>query len=121
MRRLAILTAVIAALTAVTAAPATAVPGEGAGQATFPIRCGQRVVHLTIANGTWSAAYVQETGERFIPKATYVSVVDEATGEVLFEEADVKPNASRQSNLACVDTASSDGVLITFVVHGRLI
>ena len=120
MRRLVILTAVTAALTASTVAPAAAAPGDGAGQVTFAIRCGQRVVHLTIANGTWSAAYVQETGERFIPKATYVSVVDEATGEVLFEEVDVKPNASRQFNLACVDAASSDGVLVTFVVYGRL-
>ena len=121
MRRLFILTAVTAALSAVTVVHASADPGTGTGQSTFPIRCGTRVVHLTIANGTWSAAYVRETGQRFIPKATYVTVTDAVTGEVLFEEADVKPGAAKQSNLECVDAVPDDGVIVTFVVRGRLI
>ena len=121
MRRLATLAAVTAALVAATVAPASADPGGGAGQTTFPIRCGVHVVHLTIANGGWSAAYVQETGQRFIPKATYVSVVDASTGELLFEEIDAKPNAARQSNLECVEAMLDGDVLVTFRVHGRLI
>jgi hypothetical protein len=50
-----------------------------------------------------------------------VSVVDIATGEVVFEEADVKPGAAKQSNLVCVDAVADEGVLVTFAVHGRLI
>jgi hypothetical protein len=121
MRRFIILTAVTAALAAASIAPASAVPGNGTGQSTFPIRCGARVVHLTIANGTWSAAYVQETGQRFIPKATYVTVTDAQTGEILFQEADVKPGAAKQSNLGCVDSVPDAGVIVTFIVRGRLI
>ena len=121
MRRLFVLTAVTTALSAATIAPASAEPGAGTGQSTFPIRCGASVVHLTIANGNWSAAYVRETGQRFIPKATFVTVADAATGEVLFEEADVKPGSARQSNLGCVDVLPGDGVIVTFVVRGRLI
>jgi hypothetical protein len=121
MRRFIILTAVTAALAAGSIAPASAVPGNGTGQSTFPIRCGTRVVHLTIANGTWSAAYVQETGQRFVPKATYVTVTDAKTGEILFQEADVKPGAAKQSNLGCVDSVPDSGVIVTFIVRGRLI
>ena len=120
MRRLATLAAVTAAFVAAVAVPASGAPGGGTGQTTFPIRCGARTFTLTIANGTWSAAYVHETGQRFIPKATYVSVVDAVTGEVLLEEADVKPSAARQSNLVCTDAAPDDGVIVTFTVHGRL-
>ncbi|HSL09823.1 MAG TPA: hypothetical protein VLA82_00710 [Actinomycetota bacterium] len=60
-------------------------------------------------------------GSGLIPKATYVSVVDAATGEVVFEEADVKPGAAKRSNLACVDAMPDDGLIVTFSVHGRLI
>ena len=121
MRRLTILAAVTAALVASSVVPASAVPGNGTGQTTFPIRCGGRTLTLTIANGGWSAAYVGETGQRFIPKATYVSVVDAETGEVLLEEADVKPGAAEQSNLSCTDAAPDDGLIVTFTVHGRLV
>jgi hypothetical protein len=121
MIRRAALTAVLAATFAIgSVAPALAAPGNGAGQATFPIRCGGRVLTFTIASGTWSAAYVRETGQRFIPKATYVSIVDAATGEVVFEEADVKPGAEKRSNVVCVDAAPDDGLIVTFAVHGRL-
>ena len=121
MRRLTILTAVTVVTVAALSAPAAAVPGGGTGHSTFPIRCGPRTLTLTIANGTWSAAYVHETGQRFIPKATYVTVVDAATGEVLLEEADVKPGAAKQSNLVCTDATPDDGVIVTFAVYGRLI
>jgi len=121
MRRLATLAAVTSVFVAAMAAPAAAVPGNGTGQDTFPIRCGGQVVHLTIASGGWSAAYVHETGQRFIPKATYVTITDASTGEVLFEELDIKPGAARQSNLECVDAFPDDGVIVTFIVRGRLI
>jgi hypothetical protein len=121
MRRSVTLAAVTAALVAATAGPVAAAPGGGTGQDTFPISCGGRVLTLTIGSGTWSAAYVQESGQRFIPKATFFTVVDAATGEVLVEEADVKPGSARQSNLTCVDTATDDGTIVTFVVQGRLV
>jgi hypothetical protein len=121
MRRLAISAALTAALMACSVVPASADPGNGTGQSTFPIRCGERTLTLTIANGTWSAAYVNETGQRFIPKATYVTIVDAATGEVLLREADVKPGAATQSNLSCTDASLDDGVIVTFTVRGRLI
>lgn len=120
MKRFIALAAISAALVGAAAVPALAVPGGGTGQTTFPIRCGRQVVTLTIANGTWSAAYVSETGERFIPKATYFSIVDATTGEVVFEEIDEKPNALRQSNLDCVESFPDEGLLVTFVVRGRL-
>jgi len=122
MIRRAALTAALTTTFAIAAvAPALAAPGNGAGQATFPMRCGGRVVTLTIANGTWSAAYVRETGQRFIPKATYLSIVHASTGEILVQQNDVKPGAAKQSNVVCVDAAPDDGVIVTFAVHGRLI
>jgi hypothetical protein len=121
MRRLMILAAATACLVVAGVAPATAVPGQGTGQATFAIRCDGRLLTFTIANGTWSAAYVHETGQRFIPKATRASVVDATTGDVLFEEIDAKPGSAQQSNLRCVDAFPDDGLIVTFVVRGRLV
>ena len=48
-------------------------------------------------------------------------MTDLSTGEVLLEEADVKPGAAGQSNLECVDVVPDEGVLVTFRVQGRLI
>lgn len=99
--------------------PARALVGDGTGQYTFPMVCDGQTVTLTIASGRWAAAYVWETGERFVPKGTSLAVHDLETGEMLFEEADLKPSVS-ETGSTCVDVWEDGGALVTFQVFGKM-
>lgn len=119
MRRLITIVALATGIVAGPATPAPALIGDGAGQYTFAMVCDGQQVTLTIASGRWSAAYVWETGGRFIPKGTVVAVRDAQTGELLFEESDLKPSAS-DTQSTCIDAWQDEGVVITFVVVGKM-
>jgi hypothetical protein len=120
MRRTVTVLALAAVLLAGLAAPAAAIPGNGTGQYSFPLICDGRLVTLTIGSGDWSAAYVHETGGRFIPRATHVLVTDIETGEVLFEEHDVKHANRKGSESECTEVYDVDGMRVMFVVEGKL-
>jgi hypothetical protein len=118
MRRL-IIAPTLAAVLAGSLTTALAAPGNGTGQSSFPMTCDGVTVTFTIASGNWSAAYVSETGEHFLPKGTYFAVTDLATGELLYEELDAKPSADK-ADVTCTDAFEDGGVLITFEVYGKL-
>ena len=120
MRRCITIAAMAAGIVAGPAASAHAAPGGGAGQYTFPMVCDGEVVTLTIASGGWSAAHVRETGQRLVPKGTEFTVTDPATGEVWYEESDMKPSAEKKAGSTCVDAWEDEGALLTFTVHGNL-
>ena len=119
MRRLVTGSILATAIVGGTFAQAAAVPGHGVGQATFPMVCDGAPVTLTIGGGTWSAAYVRETGGRFLPKGTRLVISDLATGAVVYEHSDMK-NAAGRSGSTCIDVAQEDGMQVTFVVYGKL-
>jgi hypothetical protein len=114
------LAAAAAVMTAALAAPASAAPGGGEGQTTFPMMCDGEAVTLTIGGGTWAAAYVAESGRRFLPKATLLQVVDVETGEVLDEILDAKPSAARTATTACQDVSTDGALRYIFTVKGKV-
>jgi hypothetical protein len=100
--------------------PASADPGDPQGNvASFPMVCDGEPVGLRVGGGPWSAAHVTSSKETFVPIATYVSMRDAATLELLYEESDAK-GKPRGGSARCVDEFTADGVLITFVVHGHM-
>ena len=99
-------------------AQATAAPGGGTGQSTFPMTCNGVPVNLTIGGGTWSAAYMS-TGAKFVPKGTHLVATDLTTGTVILEVVDMK-HAAGKATSTCVDTALDDGVQVSFVVVGKI-
>jgi hypothetical protein len=103
------------------AAPASAVPDDGANGnvETFAMSCNGEPSTITIGGGPWSAAHVAESGRTFVPVSTYVSMRDAVTLELLYEESDAK-GKPRGGPDRCVDEVTVDGVLITFAVHGHL-
>lgn len=119
MRRLIIAPILAAGILGGALTTALAAPGSGTGQSSFPMVCDGVTVTFTIASGNWSAAYVSETGEHFLPKGTYFAVTDVATGELLYEELDAKPSAGK-AEVTCTDAFEDAGVLITFEVYGKL-
>jgi hypothetical protein len=120
MRRILTGSALAALLVVGLAGPAAAVPGNGTGQSTFPLLCEGRLLTLTIGGGNWSAAYVHETGGRFVLRATHVLVTDIETGDVVFEEHDVKNSARKGPLTECTDVYEVDGVRVVFVAEGTL-
>jgi hypothetical protein len=97
------------------ATPGMADPGTDSGHSTFPMVCEGNLWTFTVANGWWSAADVQETGAKFIPKATHF-VIEDASGAILFEDH-VRETASTTT---CVDELEFDGLRYLFVVEGKL-
>lgn len=67
MRRLITGSILAAAIVGGSVTQAVALSGAGSGPYTFPMVCDGKPVMLTIASGVWSAAYVRETGMRFLP------------------------------------------------------
>ncbi len=120
MRRSILVPTLTFAFLLAAATPALADPGKGSGQASFPMVCDGRVSTLTVGGGLWAAAHVHETGRTFIPRATHFYVEDADTGELLFEEHDVKNAAAKGSSSVCVDELYVDGMHFTFIVEGEL-
>lgn len=120
MRRLTIVPALAAVFVLGIVGPAVARPGNGEGQSTFQMVCDGTLSTLTVGGGSWSAAHVQETGRKFIPRATHLLAHDEETGTVLFEEHDVKPSAGNGPMSVCIEELRMDGMHITFTVEGTL-
>lgn len=120
MRRLMVMHVFTLVLVLTGGGPAAADPGNGKAQSTFQMLCDGTPVTLTVGGGTWSAAFVHETGGRFLPRATHLYVADDATGAPLFEEHDLKRPAGRGLTSICVEELRMDGMHFTFVVEGKL-
>ena len=101
------------------AAPVLAAPGGSGNGATFPLVCDGQLSTLTVGGGPWSAAHIAESGETFVPVSTHFSMRDPETLELLYEEHDFKGKPRSGPN-RCVDEITIDGVLMTFVVHGKM-
>jgi len=101
------------------AAPVLAAPAGSGNGTTFPLVCDGQLSTLTVGGGPWSAAHLAESGETFVPVSTHFSVRDPETLELLYEEHDFKGKPRSGSN-RCVDEITIDGVLMTFVVRGRI-
>jgi hypothetical protein len=119
LQRLASTSILAAFIVASLSLPAYATPGGGKGQSTFPMECDAEMVTLTIGGGIWSAAYVSETEERFIPELTRFQVVDPSSGEVVYEEVDRKGSSDHSLESVCVLTWEEDGSQLTFTVFGK--
>jgi hypothetical protein len=119
MRRLRSIPFVAAAISAAIALPASAAPGGGSGQSTFAMTCNGEVVTLSIGGGIWSAAYVEDTKDRFIPEVTHVQVFDTESGEVVFEEVDGKGSADTGHGAICVMSWEEEGSVVVFSVYGK--
>lgn len=121
MRACKILT--IPALVALTllaaAAPVLAAPGGSKSGDTFSLVCDGQLSNLTVGGGPWAAAHIAESGETFVPVSTHFSMRDPETLELLYEEYDFK-GKPRSGENRCVDEITIDGVLMTFVVYGKL-
>jgi len=101
------------------ATPGLADPGTDTGHSSFQMVCEGDLRTLTVANGSWAAADIEETGAKFIPKATHF-VVEDASGAILFAAHDVKKVAGKGSVATCVDEFELDGMRYLFVVEGTL-
>lgn len=111
--------ALVALTLLVPAAPVLAAPGGSGKGDTFPLVCDGQLSTLTVGGGPWSAARIAESGETFVPVSTHFSMRDPETLEVLYEEYDFKGKPRSGTN-RCVDEIMIDGVLMTFVVLGKL-
>ena len=113
----------ISALVALTllapAAPVLAAPGGSGNGTTFPLVCDGHLSTLRVGGGPWSAAHIAESGETFVPVSTHFSMRDPETLELLYEEHDFKGKPRSGPN-RCVDEITVDGVLMTFVVNGKM-
>lgn len=101
------------------AAPALAAPGGSGKGATFPLVCDGQLSTLRVGGGPWSAAHIAESGETFVPVSTHFTMRDPETLELFYEEHDFKGKPRSGPN-RCVDEITVDGVLMTFVVHGKM-
>lgn len=101
------------------ATPGMADPRTDSGHSSFPMVCEGDVRTLTVPNGSWAAADIEETGAKFIPRATHF-VIEDASGAILFADHDVKRVAGRGSTTTCVDEFEVDGMRYLFVVEGTL-
>ena len=117
MRRSILMTSVVILSLFAAASPAAADPGNGHGQATFPMVCDGELRTLTVGGGSWAAADLGESGGKFIPKATHFTIHDDA-GILLHEEHDVKKATGNDSS--CVDAFEIDGLRYRFVVEGKI-
>ena len=95
------------------AAPVLAAPGGSGNGATFPLVCDGLLSTLRVGGGPWSAAHIAESGE------THFTMRDPETFELFYEEHDFKGKPRSGPN-RCVDEITIDGVLMTFVVHGKM-
>jgi hypothetical protein len=119
LRRLTLTTtfAIVAVLGGAT--PGTADPGNGHGQATFPMVCDGELSTLTVGGGSWAAADLGDSHGKFIPEETHFSIHD-GSGELLYEEHDAKRGGGKPSPSSCVDEFELDGLRYRFVVEGKL-
>lgn len=101
------------------ATPGLADPGTVSGLSSFQMVCEGDLWTLTVANGSWAAADVAETGGKFIPKATHF-LIEDASGTILLAAHDVKKVAGRGSVATCVDEFELDGMHYLFIVEGTL-
>jgi hypothetical protein len=108
----------LVALTLVPAA-ASAAPGNGAQQSSFPLDCGGSTYTFTASPGNWAAAYIQETGQHFIPREFRTRIVA-ANGDVLVDEVERKPSAKRFGLVTCGVVEPVDGGTLVFTVRGML-
>jgi hypothetical protein len=83
------------------------------------MECDGEWVTLTIGGGTWSAAHVDETKERFIPELTQFQIVELSSGEVLYEEVDRKGSSDHSGDSVCVLAWEEDGSQLVFTVYGK--
>jgi len=119
MRRLTITCLFAIAAVIGGATPGMADPGTGSGQATFQMVCEGDLWTLTVANGSWAAADVEEIGAKFIPRATHF-VIEDASGAILLAAHDVKKVSDKGLTTTCVDEFELDGMHFLFVVEGTL-
>jgi hypothetical protein len=118
IRRLAV--PVLVGLGLLVPAPAAfAAPGDASAVSTFELTCDGALSTLTVGGGPWSAAHVAETGAIFVPTATHAVLQDPTTGEIVWEEDDVK-GAPKPSTSTCSETFEMDGLIATFVVEGTM-
>jgi hypothetical protein len=117
LRRATLTTSIVLLAVLAGAGPSAADPGNGQGQATFPMVCDGELETLTIGGGAWAAADLGSSGGKLIPKATHFSIHDDA-GSVLHEEHDVK--RGYRGGSSCVDEFEMDGLRYEFVVEGKL-
>jgi hypothetical protein len=103
----------------VPAPAAFATPGSGSAVTTFQLTCDGVLSTLTVGGGPWSAAHVAETGKTFVPTATHAILQDPTTGEIVFQEDDLK-GAPKRSTTTCSETFEMDGLIATFVVEGTM-
>jgi len=118
IRRLAI--PVLVALGLVVPAPAAfAAPANASAVSTFQLTCDGALSTLTVGGGPWSAAHVAETSQTFVPTATHAVLQDPITGEIVWQEDDLK-GAPKPSTSTCSETFEMDGLIATFVVEGTM-
>ena len=98
---------------------ASAAPGNGAQQSSFPLDCGGTTYTFTVSLGNWAAAYVRETGQHFIPREFRTRIVAD-DGTVLMDEVEAKPSARRGDLVTCGIVEPVDGGTLVFTVRGVL-
>jgi hypothetical protein len=119
MRRVGFGVLVVFAALVALAPDAGADPESSSAVSTFQLVCDGTLSTLQVGGGPWSAAHVLETGRTFVPVATHVTLVDPATGAVVFEEHDYK-GTPRGGPSRCEESFTTDGLLGTFVVEGTM-
>jgi hypothetical protein len=97
---------------------AAAEPGSASAVSTFQLVCDGTLSTLRVGGGPWSAAHILETDQTFVPVATHVTLIDPATGTVVFEEHDYK-GTPRSGPSRCEESFTMEGLLGTFVVEGE--
>ncbi|MEX2274736.1 MAG: hypothetical protein WEA10_04095 [Actinomycetota bacterium] len=117
LRRVAV--AGILSLVVLVPTGASAAPGNGAQQYSFPLDCAGTTLTFTVSPGNWAAAYIRETGQHFIPREFRTQIIGD-DGTVLMDEVERKATANRAGLVTCGVVEPVEGGTLVFTVRGLL-